>query len=462
MARRGEARRTRHRVEGARRDASREGGRRPRLRVDAAARARVRTARPVPRLRIRRRERGPHGLYGKAQARLQGSLTGLARLLEPPRLRTRGRGLDEMRRATWLELFFDLVFVAAVGQLANALSTHPTPARFFEFLGLFVPVWWAWMGFTFYANRFDTDDLPYRLLMLCAMFGVAALATTIPGVFRGQTQGFPLAYIAIRLVLITLYARASRHVPEAHALVRTFLTFFGFAILVWAVSLGVGAPWAYVLWGVALAIELAAPIRAWRALPDAPVDRRHLPERFGLLTLIVLGESVLAVVLAVSKVSWDAGSAAAAALGFVVAAALWWIYFDFLDEGALSARGIFGGLTYTYMNYFVVAGLAALGAGVKLAILASGGDHGYDDTSWVLSAGLAMTMFGLGVIQLVAGTVVVDADVVLRLLTAAIALVVIPFDLRPLTVLAVFAAVLVAQIVYELAQHETHTHEAEI
>jgi low temperature requirement protein LtrA len=389
-------------------------------------------------------------------------LTGFARLLEPPRLRTRGRGLDEMRRATWLELFFDLVFVAAVSQLANALSSHPTPTRFFEFLGLFVPVWWAWMGFTFYANRFDTDDLPYRLLMLCAMFGVAVLATTIPGVFRGQTQGFPLAYIAVRLVLLTLYARASRHVPEARALVQTFLTFFGFAILIWAASLAFDAPWAYVLWGVALAIELSAPIRAWRALPDAPVDRRHLPERFGLLTLIVLGESVLAVVLGVSKVSWDAGSAAAAALGFLVAAALWWIYFDFLDEGALTARGIFGGLTYTYMNYFVVAGLAALGSGVKLAILASGGEHHYDDTSWIISGGLAMTMVGLGVIQLVAGAVVVDADVVLRLLTAAIALVLIPFGLSPLAVLAVFAAVLVAQVVYELSQHETHTHPAEI
>jgi low temperature requirement protein LtrA len=389
-------------------------------------------------------------------------LTGLARLLEPPRLRTRGRDLDEMRRATWLELFFDLVFVAAVSQLANALFAEPTAARFFEFMGLFVPVWWAWMGFTFYANRFDTDDLAYRLLMLLAMFCVAALATTIPSVFRGATNGFALAYIAVRLVLVTLYARASKHVPEARALVRTFLTFFSVAILVWAASLAFDRPWAYVFWAVALAIELAAPIRAWRLLPDAPVDRRHLPERFGLLTLIVLGESVLAVVVGVSKISWDAGSAAAAAMGFLVAAALWWIYFDFLDEGALTARGIFGGLTYTYMNYFVVVGLAALGTGVKLAILSAGGDHHYDDTSWILSAGLALTMAGLGVIQLVAGTMVVDVDVVLRFLTAAFAVVLVPFHLSPLAVVSLFAAVLVAQVVYELVRHEQHTHPAEI
>ena len=389
-------------------------------------------------------------------------MTGFARLLEPPRLRTRGRDIEEQRRATWLELFFDLVFVAAVSQLANALAASPTPARFFEFLGLFVPVWWAWMGFTFYANRFDTDDLVYRLLMLAAMFGVAVLATTIPSVFHGATEGFPLAYISVRIVLVALYARASRHVPEARTLTRTLLTLFSLAILVWAVSLAFDRPWAYVVWGLALCIELVAPIRGWRSIRDAPVDQRHLPERFGLLTLIVLGESVLAVVLGVSKVSWDAGSAAAAVGGFLVAAAIWWLYFDFLDEGALTARGIFGGLTYVYMNYFVVTGLAALGAGVKLAILASGGDDVYDDTGWVPCAGLALAMFGLGVIQLVAGTMVIDSDVVLRLSTAAIALLVIPLGLSPLAVVWILALVLVAQVVFELARHESHTHPAEI
>src|ERR687886_1419499 len=179
-------------------------------------------------------------------------MDGLRRFLEPPRLRTLASSQADDRRATWLELFFDLVFVAAVGQLANGLAAEPTAGRFFEFLGLFGPVWWAWMGFTFYANRFDTDDLVYRVLLLCAMFGVAVLATTIPSVFNGATEGFPLAYVAVRVALVTLYARASRHVPEARALARSFLGAFSFAVLLWAVSLAVPAPWAYVVWGCAL------------------------------------------------------------------------------------------------------------------------------------------------------------------------------------------------------------------
>jgi low temperature requirement protein LtrA len=384
-------------------------------------------------------------------------MAGLSRLLEPPRLRTLAASEKDDRRATWLELFFDLVFVAAVGQLANSLSAEPTTARFFEFVGLFVPVWWAWSGFTFYANRFDTDDLPYRLLTLVGMFAVAALATAVPGVFEGATIGFPLAYVGARVVLLVLYARASRHVPEARSLARMFLTAFGAAVAIWLISLALPRPWAYVLWGCALAIELAVPIFSWRQIRHAPIHPRHIPERFGLLTLIVLGESVLAVVLGVSTVSWVAGSALAAIAGFVVAAALWWIYFDFLDETSIGSRGILSGLTFTYMHFFIVVGLATLGAGVKMSVFAGGGDHHYDGTAWVLCAGLAMTMFGLAVIQLVAGEVLLDTDFWLRLGTAGFALALVPFDLSPLTVILLLAAGLVAQVAYELARHDAHT-----
>jgi low temperature requirement protein LtrA len=386
----------------------------------------------------------------------------LSRFLEPPRLRTLAGDEQDDRRATWLELFFDLVFVAAVGQLASALSSQPTPTRFFEFLGLFVPVWWAWSGYTFYANRFDTDDLPYRLLTLLGMFGVAVLATTVPGVFKGATIAFPLAYVGVRAVLLVLYERARRHVPEARSLSTTFLLAFGSANIVWLVSLVPPRPWNYVLWGCALLLELSAPIAAWRQIPRAPIHPRHIPERFGLLTLIVLGESVVAVVVGVSEVSWDLPSATAAVAGFLVAAALWWIYFDFLDEAAVSRRGIFGGLVYVYMHYFVVVGLAALGAGVKMAILAAGGDAHYDGTGWVLCAGLAMTMLGLATIELASGPRIPDADFWLRVVTLVLALALIPLDLSPLATVAVLAAALAAQVVYELARHEGHAHEAEI
>jgi low temperature requirement protein LtrA len=347
--------------------------------------------------------------------------------------------------------------VAAVGQVANSLAGHPTFPRFLGFVAVFVPVWWLWMGFTFYANRFDTDDLPYRLLTLLAMFLVAVLATTIHGVFHGSSTSFALAYLAARLILLVLYERARRHVPEARRLTTIFLGAFGTATGFWVISLALPAPWRYVLWAIALTLELGAPLFAWRQLPQAPIHPRHIPERFGLLTLIVLGESILAVVLGIVDVPWGAASAAAAAAGFGVAACLWWIYFDFLDETTVSARGLVGGLTYTYMHYFVVVGLATLGVGVKLAIFSAGGEGRYDDTSWILCAGLAMTMLGLAAIQLVTPPVLFDADVLLRLAAAGVAVALIPFGLSPLVVALVLAALLVAQVGYELLEHEGHS-----
>ena len=380
----------------------------------------------------------------------------LDRFLAPPRLRTLADDQEDDRRATWLELFFDLVFVAAVGQLANGLAAHPTFPRFLGFLGLFVPVWWAWMGFTFYANRFDTDDLPYRLLTLAGMFVVAAVATAIPSVFAGSSTGFVVGYIAVRLSLLVLYERARRHVEVARRLATTFLIAFSAAAGVWALSLLLAAPARYAVWAVALAIELASPLVAWRQLPRAPIHPRHIPERFGLFTLIVLGESVLAVVLGVSKVSWEASSAAAAGGGFVLAACLWWIYFDFVDETTVSARGIAGGLVYTYMHFFVVAGLAALGVGAKLAILSAGGDVHYDGTSWILCAGLALCAASLAAIQLVTPPTLFDTDVRLRLATALVALALVPLRLSPLVVVLVLAGMVAAQVVYELLEHEGH------
>ena len=389
-------------------------------------------------------------------------MKGLSRFLEAPRLRTLASDQEDDRRATWLELFFDLVFVAAVTQLANALSADPTVGRFFEFVGVFVPVWWVWNGFTFYANRFDTDDLPYRLLTLLGMFGVAALATTVPSVFKGSTGAFVIAYVSERAVLLVLYARARRHVPEARGLATIFLSAFGSAVVIWLVSLAFSRPWSYLLWGCALALELGTPLFAWRQIPQAPIHPRHIPERFGLLTLIVLGESVFAVVVGVSRVSWVTGSTVAAVGGFLAAAALWWIYFNFLDEASISARGILSGLTYTYVHFFIVVGLAALGAGVKMAILAGGGEHHYGNTGWIPCAGLAMTMFGLASIELVSARRLFETDFWLRVATAVFALVLVPFDLSPLTVVLLLAGALVAQVAYELARHEAHTQTSGI
>jgi low temperature requirement protein LtrA len=383
------------------------------------------------------------------------------RLSEPPRLRTLGE--DETRRSTWLELFFDLVFVVAVAQLGQQLSQDVSAEGLFRFLAFFVPVWWAWMGFTFYANRFDTDDLPYRLLIFVAMLGVAALATTLPDAFAGASRAFVLSYVFVRLVLLVLYARAIRHVDEGRAIAVFYFAAFSAAVVVWLASLLFPAPERYWVWVLALAIELPAPIVGWRLIPSGPVDPRHAPERLGLLTIIVLGESVFAVVFGVTDVTWSSEALLAALGGFVCAAAFWWIYFEFVNPeyafAALRRRGrILRGLVFVYSNFPVIAGLAALGIGVKLAVLAAGGETAYDESGWLLCAGLALSMLGLAAVELVMPPYWLDADFWFRVATAVLALALIPFAsvLSPLVIVWILAGALVLQVAVELLEHEQH------
>ena len=382
-----------------------------------------------------------------------------ARFLEPPRLRT--LETDEDRRATWLELFLDLVFVAAIAQVASTLSTDPTAAGFGRFLVLYVPVGWAWAGFTFYATRFDTDDLVYRCLTLLGMFAVAGLASTVPDALHGGENAFVVAYVAVRLILLALYGRVYRDLELARPVARWFILMFGLAVCCWLISLAVPTPTKYAFWGLALVLEHIAPIRAWRLLRGMPVDPKHIPERFGLLIIIVLGESVIGVVLGTAHVDWTARSGAVAFAGFLAAAAIWWLYFDFLDAAAVVTRNVRSGMTFVYAHYFVAAGIAALGVGVKLAIFSVGPGPAYDDVGWIAAAGTALCMAGLAAIQLATPPGLLDSDVVLRLVTAALACVLVLASslLSPVVVLWLLAAVLVAQVVFELAAHEGHASE---
>jgi low temperature requirement protein LtrA len=171
----------------------------------------------------------------------------------------------------------------------------------------------------------------------------------------------------------------------------------------------------------------------------------------------VLGEAVIAVVLGTVDVSWTALSATAALAGFLAAASLWWIYFEYLDVSVVG-RDVLRGMTFVYAHYLVATGIAAMGVGVRLAVLSAGPGDRYADAGWVVAAGAAICMAGLGVIQLVTPPALIDTDVLLRFATAAGAgaLAGLTNVLSPIVILWLVAASLFAQVVYELASHQRH------
>jgi low temperature requirement protein LtrA len=386
-----------------------------------------------------------------------------SRLLSPPRIRTL-EGLDDDRRATWLELFFDLVFVVAVAQLSIALSADKSLEGFLIFSGLFVPVWWAWVGYTFYADRFDTDDVVHRVLMLAGMFAVGALASVIPEAAEGSTAAFAVGYVAVRAFVIALNARAWLHLPAARPLLDAYIPAFSVAAALMLVSVAVDPPWRYWVWAVALVIDLGTPIASRTRIQQVPIHASHIPERIGLFTIIVLGETVLAVVLGTDAVDWSLETGLVAALGFTLAASFWWLYFDYLDGEMLLGRSIWAGQAYLYSHLPLMAGVIALGVGVKYAIQDTTRAELADSTRWILCGGVALAFAALAAIHLVASRSRRDADLWLRLgvALAALAIAALGGGLDPLPVVALVAAAVVTSVAAELALHHRHVREGDV
>ena len=379
-------------------------------------------------------------------------MSSLARFLEPPRLR--GGLEEEDRRATWLELFVDLVFVVAVGQVAQELVQDHSARGFLHFAFLFVPVWWAWVGVTFYADRFDTDDVLFRLLMLAEMLGVAALASTTGDALHGGSEGFALAFVAVRVVLIVAYARAHRYVPEARPLTRRYAGGFTVAVSLWALSLAVPTPARYAVWALALAVDLVTPLISRRQIESAPISGSHIPERIGLFTIIVLGEAVIAVVSGTTDTDWNGRSLVVAAGGFSAAAAIWWLYFDTLDTSIIK-RSVAAGQVYLYLHLPLLGGLAAAGAGVEIAIEdAAHGSLG-EGGRWALLGGLGVCLTSMAVIHLAATLAARERDLWLRIAVAVGAAVLAAAAPSVFVAIPILVVLLGGLVILELG-HEEH------
>ncbi|MFC7203915.1 low temperature requirement protein A [Haloferax namakaokahaiae] len=290
----------------------------------------------------------------------------------PPILQTS----EEARHATWLELFFDLVFVVAVAELAHDLAADVTGLRLVAFVGLFVPVFLVWMNFSYYADLFGEEGAG-RIGLFLAMFGVAALATTLHDALAGQLGSFIVAYLALRVVLLALYWQAWRANPTVREFTGRYLTLYGLGALFWVSGLFVTGTLQFTLIGIGIVIEVATPAATYFTVTERPQQISHMPERFGLFTIIVLGEVVVAVISGIADTEWSVPAVVTAAAAFLLAVSFWRIYFAHVREETITdlVRGefdFFAGMGYTYGHFGVALGITATGAGALVAIVAAG------------------------------------------------------------------------------------------
>jgi low temperature requirement protein LtrA len=372
--------------------------------------------------------------------------------LEAPRLRITEDGYED-RHATWFELFFDLVFVAAVGELAAGLARNPTGATFARFASLFVVVVWAWILYTLYTNRFDTDDLIFRLAKSGAMLAIAAVAVEIHELVggRGGAVGFALGYVVLRTLLLGLYVRARRQLTgPARRLTEIYVLGYGAITSVWLLSIWVPSPARYGLWAAAMVLDLAIPPRAWAKLGAHSVAVSHLTERFGTFFIIVLGQSVVAVVAALAGFRFTVASVIVAGICFVVALCIWWIYFDLADTSVVG-RGVLG-LVYVYGHFSLLAGITAFGVGSRLAVTAGAASGLGAGARWALGGGVCAFALSLAAMHIGAEwTSMSDRTFLGRILLAAgaVGLAAAGGGLPPLGFVSLLGVAVLAQLILE-------------
>ncbi|WP_369135210.1 low temperature requirement protein A [Modestobacter sp. I12A-02662] len=383
-------------------------------------------------------------------------------LVRPPSLKT-----DEDRSASRLELFFDLAFVLVVAELASALREDVSAHGVAVFAGLFATVWWAWVSSTLYANRFDHDDVVFRLYKLASMAAVIGLAATASEATGERLGLFAACQVLLRVVLVLQYARVHRHVEEARPLARTYLVALVVGGLLWAVSIAVPAPVCFVLWGLAVAVEVAAPLRATETSAAVPLHMEHLPERFGLFVILVLGESIASVAHGLYEAHWTAEAVAVGAVSFVLAAALWWSHFDLAGAGAKrllaeagDERSVRAHDVFIFGQLPIALALAGIGAGIQLAVLESGQGDVPLVTRVLLAGGVALYLASVSVRNTGMATGG-SRGWLWPLLAAAIAALDVLTELPAVVVVGALAALMIAVVVVGTVQRATGDLEVE-
>lgn len=304
------------------------------------------------------------------------------------------------RKVGWLELFFDLVFVAVMRELAHYLSDHISPGGVGSFILLSIPVWWIWVGATYYNERFETEGLESRVFTFIKMLPVGGLAVFIHHGLGETSVGFALSYAVAHAVVTYLWWRGGYHDRNFRPTAKRFVIGYSVSICLFIISVFVPPPQRFVLWGIGLTIDLLTPlstIKQQAVLPKFSTSR--LPERFGLFVMIVLGESVIGVVEGVSKSeNLSLMTAFTGILGMTLVFSFWWVYFDFIARRPFKPSMGYS-FAWGYLHMPLVIAITATGAGI-VHVIANENTALSDNVRILIGCSVAVFLAVIGLIEI--------------------------------------------------------------
>ena len=311
---------------------------------------------------------------------------------------------EEERKTSYIELFFDLVFVFAFTQVTALILEDTSLEGFVRAALVLAMVWWAWSAYAWMTNAIDIENSITRLIMFTAMAAGFFMALAVPDAFQDEAAWFAVAYFVVRILNTALYTWGARNDPVLLRATLRLAPWFLVAALV-ALAGGFADPeyrgW---IWLASLVIDVVGTLRVarveWRVSPS------HFAERFALIVIIALGESIVAIGIGTSELERDATYALSVVVAFAGVAALWWAYFDFtavaaersLRRASQHARAPLARDVFTFFHYPVVLGIILYAVAAKKTL-----EHPLDPLSkagrWALGLGIAVFLVGFALMR---------------------------------------------------------------
>jgi low temperature requirement protein LtrA len=356
------------------------------------------------------------------------------------------------QRVTPLELFFDLVFVFAMTRVTSLMAHDLSWASIGQGLLVLAALWWGWAAYAWLTNHVAGDDFRARLVVFVAMGSMGLVALAVPKAFGDHALVFALAYLVMRLAHLALFWVSSRDLPDVHlAVARLLPTGIGGPLLLVAAAFADG-PLQTALWLLALAIDYGGPFVT--GVAGYRVHPAHFAERFSLIVIIALGESIVAIGVGAGDEPLDAAIGLAAVLALVGSAGLWWAYFDVvapvahrhLSRLSGAARNTLARDSFAYLHLPMIAGIELFALGVEQVV-------GHVDEALVVEASTAL--FGGIALYLLAHVAFKlrngDGLNSVRLIAAVVAVACVPLgtELNSVAALAAACGLVAALIAYE-------------
>jgi len=314
---------------------------------------------------------------------------------------------NQHSRVTYVELFFDLVFVFAVTQISHTLLAHFTPLGALQVTLLFLAVWWVWVYTSWITNWLNPEKTPVRLLLFAMTLGGLVLSTSIPSAFDGRGLWFASAYASMQVgKTIFLWVSTPPSRPQARMNAIRITAWLSMSAVFWIGGGLAEGQSRLALWAIALAIEYASPaVRFWiprygaSSVADWVIEGGHMAERCAGFIIIALGESIVVTGATFAELDWTTGNVTAFVSAFVGSLAMWWIYFHIGAEAGSeqlsrsSEPGRLARLAYTYLHMPIVAGIIVSAVADELVLKHP---SGHSDLKTVLSVigGPLLFLFG--------------------------------------------------------------------